>query len=125
MLYQSQMIFALSSKLTMNSNKIIGYVLLIVGLLLIILPLWQTYSIFTGKSLPPQVFMNAVPLTVDNNVAITDVQGQMQNALIKVLPINLINNTLNLASWLILMWILIYGGSKISGIGVKLLNGKE
>jgi len=100
-------------------------VLLIVGLLLIILPLWQTYSIFTGKSLPPQVFMNAVPLTVDNNVAITDVQGQMQNALIKVLPINLINNTLNLASWLILMWILIYGGSKISGIGVKLLNGKE
>jgi len=106
----------------MEMNKIIGYVLLIIGLFLIILPLWQTYNIFTGKSLPAQIFMSAVPSTVDNNVAITDIQGQMQNALIKVLPLGLINNTLNLVSWLILMWILLYGGGKIAGIGVKLVK---
>mgnify|MGYP001561030525 CR=1 FL=1 len=107
----------------MDSNKIVGYVLLIIGLLLIIMPLWQTYSVFTGKSAPAQIFMKPVSLGANQNVGITDIQGQVQNALMKVLPIELINNTLNLVSRLILMWILIYGGGKIAGIGVKLING--
>jgi len=108
----------------METNKIIGYVLLTIGLLLITLPLWQTYNILTGKILPPQVFMRPASLKVNQNVGALDVGGQVQNALIKVLPVDLINNTLNLASWLILMWILIYGGGKIAEIGVKLVNGK-
>ena len=51
-----------------------------------------------------------------------DIQGQIQNALIKILPLDLINNTLNLVSWLILMWILIYGGGKLADIGIKLIK---
>ena len=51
-----------------------------------------------------------------------DVQGEVQNALIKVIPIDFIDNTLNLASWLVLGWILIYGGGKIAEIGVKLIK---
>jgi len=106
----------------MDTNKIIGYVLLTIGLLLIVIPLWQTYSIFTGKSLPPRVFTKPVSTKVNENVSVTDVQGQIQNALIKILPLDVINNTLSLISWLILMWILIYGGGKIAGIGVKLIK---
>lgn len=106
----------------METNKIIGYVLLLIGILLIVLPLWQTYNIFTGKSLPAQVFVKPVSLKVDQNVNALDIQGQIQNALIKVIPIDFINNTLNLAAWLLLMWILIYGGGKIAEIGVKLLK---
>ncbi len=109
----------------MEMNKIFGYILIIAGLLLIILPLWQTYAIFTGRSLPAQIFMKPLSLKVNDNISITDVQGQVQNALIKVLPIDLINNTLNLVSWLILVWILIYGGGKIAEIGVKLVNGRK
>jgi hypothetical protein len=97
--------------------------LLAVGLLLIILPLWQTYNIFTGSSMPAQVFARPVALKVNPNVSALDVGGQIQNALIKIMPVDLIDNTLNLASWLLLMWILIYGGGKIAEIGVKLLNG--
>lgn len=107
------------------TNKIIGYVLLVIGILLIISPLWQTYNIFTGKSLPAQIFMSSVSLKVDPNVGPTDIQGQVQNALIKILPVNSINNTLNLVSWLLLIWIFIYGGGKIAEIGVKLLNGSK
>lgn len=109
----------------MEKNKIIGYVLLAIGLLLIIMPLWQTFNIFTGVSLPAQVFTRPVALTVNKNVSALDVGGQMQNALINILPIDLINNTLNLTSWLLLMWILIYGGGKIAEIGVKLLNSHQ
>ena len=106
----------------METTKIIGYVLLIIGILLIAIPLWQTYNIFTGKSMPAQVFMRPQALTVNNNVSVLDIQGQVQNALIKVIPIDFIDNTLNLVSWLILGWILIYGGGKIAEIGVKLIK---
>ena len=109
----------------MEKNKIIGYVLLTIGVLLIAVPLWQTYNIFTGKATPAQVFMRPASLTVNQNVGALDIGGQIQNSLIKILPIDLIDNTLNLTSWLLLMWILIYGGGKIAEIGVKLLNGNS
>ena len=109
----------------METNKIIGYVLLIIGVLLIAIPLWQTYNIFTGKGMPAQVFMRPIALTVNPNVSVLDVGGQVQNALIRVIPIDFIDNTLNLATWLLLAWVLIYGGGKIAEIGVKLLNGSK
>lgn len=106
----------------MENKIIVGYILLVIGVLLIATPLWQTYRIFTGKSLPAQVFVRPDSLKINTNVSALDVQGQMQNALIKVLPVDLFNNTLNLTCWLLLMWILIYGGGKIADIGVKLIK---
>jgi hypothetical protein len=106
----------------MEINKTIGYALIIVGLLLIILPLWQTYNIFTGNATPAEVFKNPASLDVDPNVSAFDAQGQMQNALIKILPIDFINNTLNLMTWMILLWVLIYGGGKLADIGVKMIR---
>ncbi|MCX6723278.1 MAG: hypothetical protein NT094_04435 [Candidatus Staskawiczbacteria bacterium] len=99
-----------------------GYILLIVGVLLIIGPLWQTYNIFTGKTLSPQVFAKPVTLTENKNISATDIQGQIQNAVAKAIPVDSINNTLNLTAWLLLMYILIYGGGKIADIGVKLVK---
>lgn len=109
----------------METNKIIGYVLLLVGVLLIALPLWQTYNIFSGKAMPSQVFKRPVALQVNQNVSAFDIQGQVQNAVIRVIPIDFIDNTLNLGTWLLLLYILIYGGGKIAEIGVKLLNGTK
>lgn len=109
----------------MNINKVVGYILLTIGLLLIILPLWQTYNIFTGKAVPAQVFVKPITLQANQQVGAYDIQGQIQNALIKTLPIDFIDNTLNLSAWLLLMWIFIYGGGKIAEIGVKLLNVSE
>ena len=106
----------------METNKVIGYVLLIIGILLIVFPLLQTYNIFTGKALPAQVFSKPVALQVNEKVGALDIQGQIQNAMIKIIPIDFIDNTLNLTSWLLLMWILIYGGGKIADIGVKLIK---
>lgn len=106
----------------MQTNKTIGYILLIIGILLIVVPLWQTYNIFTGKSTPAQIFTKPIPIKVDQNISPTDIQGQIQNALSKTIPTDSINNTLNLASWLLLMWVLIYGGGKIADIGVKLVK---
>ena len=106
----------------METNKIIGYILLLIGVLLIALPLWQTYNIFTGKAMPTQVFTKPVALQVDEKASPLDIPKQIQNALIRVIPIDFIDNTLNLTAWLILMWILIYGGGKVADIGVKMLK---
>ena len=106
----------------METNKIIGYILLAIGVLLIIIPLWNTYNIFTGASVPAQVFSKPISLQTDESASSLDVQKQMQNALIKIIPLDFINNSLNLVSWLLLMWILIYGGGKIAAIGVKLIK---
>jgi hypothetical protein len=111
--------------ISLRYQLVIGYALLLIGILLIVLPLWQTYNVFTGKSVPAQVFAKPIALQVDEKVSPLDIQKQMQNAFIKILPIDLINNTLNLICWLVLMWILIYGGGRIAEIGVKLLNGTK
>ena len=106
----------------MDTNKIIGYILLLVGILLITLPLYQTYHIFIGKSLPAQVFKTQkieVPSQTNNPF---DIQAQVQKGVMAVLPVELINNTLNLFSWIILLWILMFGGGQLANLGIKLIK---
>jgi len=104
------------------TNKILGYVLLAVGVLMIIIPIINTYNIFTGKAMPAQVFTRPPSLQVKDNISVTDIPGQIQNALVKALPVDFINNSLNLVTWLLLGWILVYGGGKVADIGIKLLK---
>ena len=105
-----------------NIEKKIGYTLLIIGLLLIILPLAQTYFIFTGKIAAPQVFTppKLVPTSANNNPF--DIQQQVQQALLKVLPLGFIDTTLNIITWMILMGVLMFGGGKLADIGIKLIK---
>jgi len=103
-------------------NNIIGYVLLVVGLLLILVPLYQTYNIFTGKALPVQVFKKQAEISTSQNNNSFDLQQQVQNAMVKVLPVDLINNVLNLASWMILMMILVISGGQIANLGIRLVK---
>ena len=111
--------------ISLRYQLVIGYVLLLIGVLLIAFPLWQTYNIFTGKATPPQVFVRPDVLKVNNNVSALDIPGQIQNSLIKIIPVDFFDSTLNLGTWLLLGWILIYGGGKIAEIGVKLVNGTK
>ena len=104
----------------MDLHKIIGYILLFGGLLLIAVPLWQTYNIFVGKSLPPSIFMQHSLVAPNQNLS--DNQQQDQKALTDALPMDLIINTLNLVSWFILMMLLMFGGKQLADIGIKLIK---
>ena len=68
-------------------NIIMGYVLLIAGLLVIIMPIYQTYNIFIGKSLPPEILKNSMTAQPNQNVGSLDFQKQKENAFIKIMPI--------------------------------------
>lgn len=113
------------------ANKILGYFLLVVGLVLIVFTGWQSYSIFTAKVSAPLVFMTPVSSNSPTKSAgsldlSAQIQNQLQNALDQqfgqILPADSITKILNLASWSILAWILIMAGGAVAGIGVKLIK---
>ena len=112
---------------TIMINKILGYVLLVLGVVIMVFTLWQSYNIFTAKVAAPLIFRTQVPL--QQSASATDVQKQMNDAvkqqLNQILPPDSITKILNLTSWSLLAFMLIMGGGAVSGIGVKLLNGNK
>ncbi|MBU1045746.1 hypothetical protein KJ616_01330 [Patescibacteria group bacterium] len=113
-------------------NKIIGIVLLVLGLLIIFWGLYSSYNIFKGNQALPQVFRSDeinFGLDKDSSLSPTsapDVQKQMEQTvsdqLAKIFPPGTLFKLMNLISWSIFAWILILGGGKIAGLGIKLMS---
>lgn len=120
----------------MSGNKIFGFILMVFGLLIILWGLYSSYNIFRGKTALPQVF-NVQELEgakqEDNlggktlkNLSPEEIQENMQKTvqeqLEKVFPPGIFTKLLNLISWSIFAWILIFGGGKIASLGITLLK---
>lgn len=134
-----------------TSNKVIGYSLLAIGLIVIFWSIFASYSIFTAKKEVPKVFSynNEGIVDFDNNVdnveetnidksKLTDpnylknleaeqkaqvesaIKDQISSQIKEVIPEEFILKILNLFSWSLLAFILIFAGSKISGLGIEL-----
>ena len=110
-------------------NKIIGYVLLAAGLLIISGTLFYSYNIFTAKASAPLVFRTSAPQNQPAGSA-TNAQAQIQlqieesvtKQLENALPPETFTKILNLLSWSIFAAILIWGGSAIAAVGVKMVR---
>jgi len=106
-------------------KKILGLILLSLGVLIVLWSLWSSYNIFSGKQLPPEIFKQ----TEEEAVAGEGIQDQVKQAieeqLGKLIPADSITSLLNLISWSVLASILIFGGSKIASLGVQLLNSNK
>ena len=108
----------------MNFLKIIGFSLLIVGLVIIIGTLICSYNVFTGKAELPKLF------TVQEKKEATTTQASIEHEIEKmitgqleeVLPSDFMPKTFNLIAWSTLAFIFIFGGSQISGLGIKLIK---
>ena len=112
-------------------KKILGYVLLAIGLILIVFALWQSYNIFYGKASAPFLFITPV---ADQNQQATQIfqvisQEQIEKAIQQQIGQYIssgdITKILNLLSWSLFASILIIAGGAISLIGVKLINGSR
>ena len=116
----------------MNAKKIIGWFLLTVGLVIIFWTLYSSYNIFTKKSLAPEVFK----ITEEEDSAFRGGKTQpsspeefqeemkkiIEEQMKEIVPSEFLATFLNLISWSIFAGILIFGGSRISGIGIKLIK---
>ena len=112
------------------AKKIIGWVLVIGGVLAIICGLWQSYQIFTDKMPAPAIFkiseqeqtaVKAQAKTNDEMVS-QQIQQLLQDQLGKMIPIDTVAKLLNLTCWSIFVGILTLAAGKIAGIGVSLLK---
>ncbi len=111
----------------MNTTKIIGWLVFLLGILMIVFTIYNTYNIFTGKSPAPQI----IAFNVEKSKASTQggaLTGQDQTTqmisqqLGNLLPLDSLPLILNLLVWTIGAGVLIFGGAQIAGLGIKLIK---
>lgn len=118
----------------MNLERILGFLLLLLGLGIIGFTLFMSFQIFTGKTNPPQVFSfeekkietsprdESSPLGNFQELAQQTLQDQIQN----IVPSGTVPTILNFTAWSFLAGLFLLGGSQIAGIGIKLIGaGKK
>jgi hypothetical protein len=109
----------------MKSSKIAGWVLLALGLAIILYSLGTSYNIFTGQKEIYVLFPMSedISSSVDeSSSAVEQMQMVVGEQLTKMIPSNALPTLLNLTSWSILAGILVFGGGKISGLGIRLIT---
>jgi len=105
------------------TKKILGLLLLCLGLIVMFYGLYSSFNIFTGKSSAPEIFQTPPEI---KSAGSQDLQGQMQNIVSEqlrgMLPVGSVATLLNLLSWSVFAGILVFGGAQVSGLGIKLLK---
>ena len=108
----------------MSIERIFGFIILLAGITIIGVVLYTSFSIFTGKTTPPEIFsitsIQQVKQTADS------IEAQLQNVigeqLAGIIPVGTIPQLLNLSVWSMFVGLVIFGGAQIASLGVKLLK---
>ena len=111
----------------MNYIKISGWTIFLIGLAVIAWTLLFSYNIFTAKTAVPEMFkMAAGKASLQKEGVIQDIQAQLETMMSEqlkgILPADSIPKLLNLVAWSIGAFILIFGGTQISSLGIKLMK---
>ena len=108
----------------MNTTKIIGWLVFIIGASMVFFTIYNTYNIFTGKSPAPQIITLNIEKTQESALTGPDQITQMiSEQLGSLLPLDSLPLMLNLIVWTIGAGVLIFGGAQIAGLGIKLIKG--
>jgi len=115
----------------MAYKKIIGWSLFAIGLLIIFWSLYSSFQIFVQGASAPEIFKTIKaeeinPAEGRGNLSLEAIQQQIQQQLVNAfLPLNFLPKILNLISWSLFVGIAIFAGSRISGLGLKLLRDEK
>ncbi len=114
-----------------NFKKLAGWLLLLSGLIIIFWMLYASFNIFAAKTTAPEVFKiktKETALAEQSKPALTPQEAQeevkkiINEQLNEMIPPEFSTKLLNLVSWSIFAGILLFGGGKISGLGIGLLK---
>lgn len=115
----------------MKIKKIFGWVLLVIGLIIIFGSLYFSFNVFMGRSEAPEIFKlekaNEKTEEVDlSGFSPEEIQDQMQKVIEEqisnIMPAEFTSKLFNLISWSIFAGILIFAGSRVSSIGIRLMR---
>ena len=94
------------------SERVIGYILIAVGIGTIIFSLFAGWMVFTGKSTPPQIFKS-------QGISLTLPQINQKTELLSA---DLVNRPLNMTMYLLFLGLVATGGMKVATIGTQLVR---
>ena len=107
-------------------KRILGILLIVVGLGMFFWDLSESYYYFTAKKEFPQVFIQPVAQKTTGNQsagsAVQDqinalVAGQLDQQIKQLMPQNAITEFLNLTAWSVFATLFIYASIKLMGVG--------
>jgi hypothetical protein len=94
-----------------KNEKIIGYILLTLGIILLLFSIVEMVTVYYGYASPPKLFdLQDISLPGDNGSNVSLIQG----AQVSQLP--------NLFFWFILMGFVLLAGGKIASLGVSMIK---
>jgi len=110
----------------MEFQKIIGWGLLILGISIIVWTLFTSYNIFTGKTEPVIIFKieekEKISFSEREKLSLEEMEKIVEEKLREIFPTEFLSKLLNLISFSIFVGILIFAGSQISSLGIKLIK---
>jgi len=120
----------------MNTKHILGWIVVVAGLVIIGQTINASYRFFTAKAEFPAVFkapaaQSAVTEIKPNAAPASQAEAQAQaqqaisqatsQAISNIIPADLISKLMNTIVWSIFATFLVYAGAKIAEIGIKLI----
>ena len=115
----------------MKTSPIVGWILVIVGLAAISFGLLSAYNIFTGKAEAPVIFRpteaaTAIPAAgvSSNDMAKAEqiLQEKIHQEITAIIPADYFSKILNLISWSTFIMLLVFAGTQVAGLGIKLIK---
>ncbi|MEA3255577.1 MAG: hypothetical protein U9Q22_07055 [Candidatus Altiarchaeota archaeon] len=103
----------------MNCDRIVGYLLLFLGLSIILASVITAFSTFTGSKKPPDIFK------LEKSTQPISIPGGMQIPNMEIVPTGYFNLSGNLMACFLLTWLLISAGGKIASIGVSMIKKQK
>jgi len=114
-----------------KSSTASGWFLLVFGMGIILWTLYSSFNVFTGKTPVPEIFKieKKVEIPLPAQAPKTPqaqmekiFQEQIQEQMKGMLPSDVLPRLLNLISWSIFAGIMIFGGSQVASLGIKLIK---
>lgn len=113
----------------MRFSKILGFLILFIGLGIIGWSLYQVYGVYTLNIEIPEFF--TIPEYNFNDVGSIEgslddqFKSMIREQLVEFFPVDAISKSLNLGFFSAIIGLFIFGGSKTALIGVKLVKGNN
>ncbi len=107
------------------TERTVGYILLVVGILIMIYSTWQIITIITGKTQPPHLIDYKSP---ESSISTDGLLGKLQGSSGGSMPMpqlfdtKALNDIINLSIYYLVMQFLLGLGYKFSSLGVSMLR---
>ena len=104
-------------------KKIIGWFLIILGIIMVLGTIYSTYLNFTGQSEFPQIFtVQEVEVAPTTGGLEDQIGGMIREYIKEILPQDTTTQMLNMFAWIMFAVFLVYSGSKLASMGGALLK---